>query len=234
MLSNSNTQGLRNAFDTGTTLSGMATSEHCAIGMSNALNQKYYCRYNSYTCSADAPMITTSLKDVVVDLPVVMKKYYGDSELKEHAPMSMGMPRHIDYYLICITNNSPRTVVGYPTHSNGPPILYKYIDRFSFAPAIGQKIIDWQYTPASGYIDVKAHYIPYVVDDSVIAFSHNMYSRISQRVQVSCTKEGVTSAKISINTHCANVTNEDDVMYYSIDGVKHFAPYDKPIGIHKK
>lgn len=219
-------QGIRTAFDTGTTLSGTATSEHCAIGVTNVgINHKYYTCYGGYESTTAEPMIPTGLKDV--DLPKIIDKYYGDSEFVEHAPMCLGIPRHIDHYLRCVLN-STRTINNYPKHTNGPPILDKFIDRFNFVPTIGQKVIDWQYSPQFGYIDVKAHEVPYVVNDSDIVYTNNVFSHIPQKIQVTCTKEATTSAKVGVNNdvHSTQQTTQKDVLYYTIDGAKVFAPYD--------
>ncbi|KAK9680037.1 Capsid protein VP4 [Popillia japonica] len=55
-------QGIRTAFDYGTTLSGTATSEHCSIGCSGiGLNNQLYCTHGALTSTSDKPMIPTDI-----------------------------------------------------------------------------------------------------------------------------------------------------------------------------
>ncbi|KAK9708482.1 Capsid protein VP4 [Popillia japonica] len=58
-------QGIRTAFDYGTTLSGTATSEHCSIGCSGiGLNNQLYCTHGALTSTSDKPMIPTDITDI--------------------------------------------------------------------------------------------------------------------------------------------------------------------------
>lgn len=70
-------QGLRTAFDTNTTLSGTATSEHCAIGCyAVGLPHKMYLSNHAYKVTSDAPMIPTGISNPSLD--DIFEKYYGD------------------------------------------------------------------------------------------------------------------------------------------------------------
>ncbi|KAK9692572.1 Capsid protein VP4 [Popillia japonica] len=73
-------QGIRTAFDYGTTLSGTATSEHCSIGCSGiGLNNKLYCTHGGLTSASDKPMIPTDIADI--NPSVWLQKFYGTGAL---------------------------------------------------------------------------------------------------------------------------------------------------------
>ncbi|KAK9738901.1 Capsid protein VP4, partial [Popillia japonica] len=86
-------QGIRTAFDYGTTLSGTATSEHCSIGCSGiGLNNQLYCTHGALTSTSDKPMIPTDITDI--NPSVWLEKFYGTGSLTgkdDDVPMILGV-----------------------------------------------------------------------------------------------------------------------------------------------
>lgn len=214
-------QGLRTAFDTGTTLTGTATSEHCAIGITAVgINQKIYTRAMRYVAAAESPMLPTEC--VTVSNEEIITKYYGDDEYKT-MPMILGVPRHVDMYC-SLTLNSKRAVTGYVKHDEGVPILDKHLDRFNFLPFVGKEVINWEYYPTNGIFSCKAHDVPFTANEQETVHSMNTGSHMSNKLTIRQSKDGVAQAYLTFNQE--NMSTSNKYAYnMSIDGTKIFAPY---------
>ncbi|CAH1106980.1 unnamed protein product [Psylliodes chrysocephalus] len=175
-------QGLRTAFDTGTTLSGTATSEHCTLGCyAVGLNQKNYATGHVYESDVASPMVPTGVSNPKLDN--MLKKYYGDKNLTEHGPMCMSVPRHVDLNA-CLRINLNRSL----PHYIGVYQLDRYKHRFNFIPKIGETIINWKYTPAFGFISCKGHDILYCRDESDICYTQNIIDKMPAQITTALTK----------------------------------------------
>lgn len=184
-------QGLRATFDTGTTLTGSATSEHVAFGVSGiGINHKMYVRGCKYTANSTAPMIPTDFKDVVLE--DIMVKLYGTAYKSDekNIPMILGTPRHLDTYMAIVTN-SDRKVGNYATHDEGPNKLDEYIDRWNFLPKCGQKIIDWKYKCRNGHLNLKPHDIPCYDGENLGFLDRALHANMSRVGIVSQAQDGV-------------------------------------------
>ncbi|KAK9702756.1 Capsid protein VP4 [Popillia japonica] len=146
-------QGIRTAFDYGTTLSGTATSEHCSIGCSGiGLNNQLYCTHGAITSTSDKPMIPTDISDI--NPSVWLEKFYGKGALtgtEDEVPMILGVPRHAHmYFALRQTNDRVPDSTDrskYPINECGC------------------------YKPVNGIIQWKRHFVPYDTNDSDTAFN---------------------------------------------------------------
>nr|QTE03973.1 MAG: capsid protein [Emberiza pusilla parvoviridae sp.] len=171
-------QGLRTAFDTGSTLSGTATSEHCAIGISAiGINRAYdNIVHGQYDTNADAPMVPTSVKNTNEEK--LLDIFYGQKKMDNaNIPMIVGLPRHINNYAVFAFNmeTTPTTTGGYAIHDEGYPVLDRHLERFNFVPTVGNVIADWNYSPKNGIIQCKAYDSNYtqLQSDTVSGFFNN-------------------------------------------------------------
>ncbi|KAF5280808.1 hypothetical protein FQA39_LY17955 [Lamprigera yunnana] len=116
------------------TLIGVANSEHVAIACTGiGLNNKIPFNIVSYTTDASAPMKPTGSKGFSAD-NLVTRLYEDDT------PAIMELSEIIQ----------PGSTT-YIAHSNGMPLLNKYIDRFRVMSHVGQKVLEYNY---------KFHYAP--------------------------------------------------------------------------
>lgn len=204
-------QGLRTAFDTGSTLSGTATSEHCAIGMSCiGLNHKYTnLVHYKYDSNADKPMIPTGC--VPIDEDTYVNSFYGEHpEIGTNMAMVLGVPRHMNCYGVFKLNKGKRPLVtnkecpNYGVHDEGLPILDRYLNRFNFTPHIGEKIIDWEYTIQNGILGIKAYDLNYVQEQSDVIV-HPAAVLTPTVLTVKQTKDGILNC--AINSQPVAATN---------------------------
>lgn len=217
-------QGLRATFDTGTTLSGQATSEHVAFGChAIGLNHKMYTRGCKYTASAEKPMIPTDITDVV--LSDIMDKYYGRKFNKDerNIPMILGVPRHTDAYCALLTNSS-RALGNYATHDEGCYKLDEYLHRWNFLPKCGEKVIDWEYKCKNGFLNIKAHDVPGYDGQNLAFLDRSMHANMSRVGIASQSKDGqVTVAPenevmmSSTRTLLNSYSLIDDPMLFGVD-----------------
>ncbi|CAH0562754.1 unnamed protein product [Brassicogethes aeneus] len=135
--------GVRTAFDTGTSLSGVANSEHVSLCASMiGLNKVCSLSNCSYKADATKPMIPTDVEDWSDNNYV--KKLYTDA-----ASGIMGAPRSVNAYA-CIHENyskAPTNTPTYPVHANGPPFIEKLMNRYHVGSHVGQTIVEYNYTP---------------------------------------------------------------------------------------
>lgn len=150
--------GTRTAFDTGTTLSGTATSEYIPIGMTAVgLNVDFNGKNCLWTTDATAPMVVTAYKNIV---PSKMIEKYQDSH-------TLCVPRSISEYYGQVQNNAAAPVdkkkyPNYIPHTVGQPHLDKKIKKFLINSAITQTVVNYEYTPKCGLITKnKEHFLPW-------------------------------------------------------------------------
>ncbi|CAH0562756.1 unnamed protein product [Brassicogethes aeneus] len=135
--------GVRTAFDTGSTLSGVANSEHVSLGASIiGMNKLLPIRNVQYTAVNTAPMKPTAV--TTFDEDAYVKKLYSDV-----ASSIMGAPRSITGYAAILENfdKVPAGKPDYPVHINGPPMLKKYMDRYHVNSHVGNTIVNYNYSP---------------------------------------------------------------------------------------
>ncbi|KAF5281178.1 hypothetical protein FQA39_LY17849 [Lamprigera yunnana] len=136
--------GVRSAFDTGTTLSGGANSEHVAIACTGiGINNVIPSNIVSYTTDASAPMTPTGSKAFNAD-DLITRLYEDD------AAAVLGVPRNNPYFLSIALNKdasgiTPPNTTNYVPHNNGMPLLNKYIDRFHVMSHVGEKVLEYNY-----------------------------------------------------------------------------------------
>lgn len=161
--------GTRTAFDTGSTLSGTATSEYVPIGLvARGINRDFYGRNRKYGVSAAAPMVPTSLK--TIDPDEMYKKYY------EHIPSNtLCSPTEITEYYVHEWNRSSNpdssdaSLNDYIKHSAGACRMDEKVQQFLVNGAIGQTIASYEYTPRNGLIRTgKEHYVPWNRKDNTV------------------------------------------------------------------
>nr|QTE03812.1 MAG: putative VP1 [Periparus ater ambidensovirus] len=152
--------GTRTAFDTGTTLSGSATSEYIPLGMSVVgANNSFYGRNQKYSVLATAPMVPTGTSPIKPD--EIIDKYY-------HHPASNAMmvPRSISEYYVHEWNRSGNPDAGkypeYQIHEAGVARMDEKVDQFMVNQVIGQPVVQYVYVPKNGSIrEAKDHFVPY-------------------------------------------------------------------------
>lgn len=152
--------GTRTAFDTGTTLSGSATSEYIPIGLSCiGMNTKFYGSNKLYNVDATKPMVPTNIGTIVAS--TMVGKYY------EHVQSNaMTIPRSISEYYVHCWNRSRNPDEGkypdYQIHNSGVVQMDQKVDQFLINSMINVPIIEYAYIPKCGEIKSnKTHYIPY-------------------------------------------------------------------------
>lgn len=128
--------GVRTAFDTGATLSGVANTEHTHLA-AFGIGLNTMGRAGNFVLKSDAaaPMKPTSFAPVVIAKDY-NERFYGSTDLTNQ-PMTYGIPRANPAYL----------VYAYPKHqfTNGPLILNKHLNRLHVGSHIGKTIINYKY-----------------------------------------------------------------------------------------
>lgn len=155
--------GTRTAFDHGTTVSGVATSEYVALGqVITGVNSSFYGHNASYDVSATDPMKPTGTKTISRQL---MKDRFYDKNIH-------GMPAAIKEYWVYKQNKGsapPGRGGKYMTHTMGNPRVDEKIKTFLINQAIGTPIAHYTYTPKNGYINPgKRHQVPYHLADAKV------------------------------------------------------------------
>lgn len=140
--------GCRVNFQTSASVSSWATSEFVAIGQKAVgLNLCVPGRNRVYNPNATKPMdVTTSGPIVIDDLD---EKLYGRNTFTGAISL---VPRHLNLYYTPITAKGAGDGTVKFTHSNGPPKIECYVDRFLINTSIGQNIINYEYKPRDGTI----------------------------------------------------------------------------------
>lgn len=152
--------GTRTAFDTGTTLSGTATSEYVPIGLvAEGLNKSFYGKNCSYTVSATDAMKVNGIEDI--NIKEMKDKYYN--HISSNA---LCVPQNITEYYVHEWNRSsnPDTTkyTDYLVHNKGCVRMDEKVHQFLINQAVGQPIANYEYVTKSGIIKKgKEHYVPY-------------------------------------------------------------------------
>lgn len=148
--------GTRTAFDTGTTLSGTATSEYIPIGMTAiGLNRDFNAKNYLWSSEATAPMVVTNFSNIK---PIEMINKYQDSH-------TLCVPRSISEYFGHVQNKAaaPADTTKYPNyivHPVGQPHFDKKLKKFLINSAITQSVVNYEYTPKCGLITKnKEHFL---------------------------------------------------------------------------
>lgn len=152
--------GTRTAFDTGTTLSGTATSEYVPIGLvCEGLNVQFYGRNKEYRVDATNPMKPLGVK--IIDPTEMGKRYY------EHiGSNALCVPQVIDQYYVHEWNRNANPDINnlpaYQVHDYGVARMDEKVHQFLINQAIGQEIIHYKYKPKNGLIkSAKDHFVPW-------------------------------------------------------------------------
>lgn len=152
--------GTRTAFDTGTTLSGTATSEYVPIGLvSEGMNIHFYGRNRLYTATADEPMCPTGVEEIKKN--EMTKRWYIHVDSN-----AMCYPVPITEYYVHEWNRNANpqeaALPEYQVHNAGVPRMDEKVDQFLINHAIGQPIYHYMYKPRYGHIKAsKSHYVPW-------------------------------------------------------------------------
>lgn len=153
--------GCRMNFQTAQTSSKWATSEFVAIGQSAVgLNLCITGRNRKYNPKASDPMIIESA--TYPTMSEVEDKLYG----KESGTGAISLvPRHLNMYWASLTAKKINTATTF-RHSNGPPKLDQYVNRFLINTCIGENIVNYSYAPKNGVI----------VDSYLCDFNNDKYN----------------------------------------------------------
>lgn len=148
--------GTRTSFDTGTSISGVATSEYVGIGMSvTGLNNKVSMKNYMYESAATNPMLPTGAKNI--DEAQIVQRLWSDAESMAHC-----VPRQLPYYACLHESQLTRGTSTGPQY--GFPLgryrLDKFVDRHLVSSGIGQQIAHYSYHPKRGYIRTPLPHMP--------------------------------------------------------------------------
>ncbi|XP_036327552.1 uncharacterized protein LOC118740163 [Rhagoletis pomonella] len=168
--------GTRTAFDTGTTLSGTATSEYVPIGMTGiGLNLDFYGQNVELSGESTKPMIPTSIKQMSASK--IVRKFYEDD-----ACCAMGVPRSISEYFTIHRNKDanpdPEKYPQYQVNTHGVVNFDNKINKFLVNGLINQPVIDYKYDVKNGYVmNAKYHIIPHNRRSDVYCTHHTRGSK---------------------------------------------------------
>nr|QTZ83186.1 MAG: putative VP1 [Periparus ater parvoviridae sp.] len=170
--------GSRTTFETGTTLSGFANSEHVPIGLvATNLNNKTYGKNVSYnTSDTTKPMVPTSYDELKVDK--IREKLY------DAIPCTiMGVPRSAYGYWY-YRQNRPTSIDATMGHELGQIQFANLHDSFLVNSSVGAIIKTYSYTIKNGLLAFpKQHYVPRAYDGGDID-NMNGFSLTSRKVNV--------------------------------------------------
>lgn len=128
--------GVRTAFDTGTTLTGIANSEHVAIGAyAQGLNVHTYGSNVNYNLDPAKPMVP-------IGATTMSGKNLHDKLYKGQAPMILGIPRSMSDYWALVR---PKTTDTENANIGGHPRLDKLLHRFVITNATDQHLCTYHY-----------------------------------------------------------------------------------------
>lgn len=139
--------GCRVNFQTSASTTTWATSEFVAIGQrAIGLNLTVPGRNRIYTPNTNKPMEIETQGPL--DNDTLLKKLYGKDSWDGAISL---VPRHLNMYYtpITATNNNDNSIF---THSNGPPKIDNFVDRFLINTCIGSDIVNYSYKPKLGII----------------------------------------------------------------------------------
>ncbi|XP_020285880.1 uncharacterized protein LOC109855740 [Pseudomyrmex gracilis] len=144
--------GCRMNFQTNASTTSWATSEFVAIGQKAiGLNIGIPGRNREYSPEASKPMSVST--HTFPDMAKLNEKLYGATNGTSGAQL---VPRHLNMYFTPITAVRNPTTGSDFRHSNRPPKIDQYVDRFLINSAVGQTIIDYEYKPRMGILhDVR-------------------------------------------------------------------------------
>lgn len=162
--------GTRTAFDTGTTMSGTATSEYVPIGVTlTGANIKYHGRNVKYTAAATAPCLPTNV--TAINPAEMADRYYGI----ETSSCANLVPQPIGEYWVHEANYAtiPPNESGYMRHEYGNVRQDTHVHQFLINPAVGQPIADYHYTPHNGTLDKRKGYALNQKQNGLSIFTNN-------------------------------------------------------------
>nr|QVW56811.1 MAG: VP4 [Cecropis daurica parvoviridae sp.] len=138
--------GTRTAFMHGTSLAGSATTEYVPIvKWAIGLNKKIYMQNNHVNCNSTEPMQVDSVDNTFIS--EAFKNLYTD-------PNNMlEVPRHLNGYAIILHNRKNNTNNPYDTVDNTGYYRHdKVLNTAMVNENLGRVLIDYSYSPRSGYI----------------------------------------------------------------------------------
>lgn len=165
--------GTRTAFDTGTTLSGTATSEYVPIGIvGKGLNVQYYGKNQLYNVDTKEPMIPTGTTGI--NATEMSNRWYNHISSN-----TMCIPTAMNEYWIHEYNRSANpnasSLPQYIIHNRGVPRMDTSCHQFLVNGAIGQVIADYEYSPKCGIIKTqKDHFVPYNRSGNELEYTHSV------------------------------------------------------------
>lgn len=149
--------GSRTSFETGSTLTGYANSEHVPVGIiATNINNKTYGKNMEYSASATTkPMVPDGIKDL--NATNCVKKFYLDLP-----SMCMGVPRSAYGYwwyrqnkdIACTDSSQNKVPFKY-----GQLNLCDYTQQFLINSAIGKTIKTYSYNIKNGLINFPKHHV---------------------------------------------------------------------------
>ena len=206
--------GSRIAFDYGTTLTGVANSEHVAIGLSAVgLNLMTDGANKAFEVADAEPMIATSLKDG--DIDNFYKKLYEGP-----ACNIMNVPRAIDMHWCMkygVKGNQTTDSTKYQNYEKVMPVRFdRLVTKFLIHGEIGQQIAHYEYKP---------HFAPCgtqklgwnVESDNVFINRENLPWKVAgNAAPVDKTKETLGAGDITLDPSkgaCLRLFNTTNSMY---------------------
>lgn len=144
--------GVRTSFDTGTTLSGVANTEHVSIGLVGyGLNKLVASKNMKYKCKQADSMVPDTTEDV--DWNAMDIKLWGNWGFDNMTYVSL-IPSHLGWYWTYYTNRKEKTDNTFQ-HSKGQFRLDQHVKRFLIQSSIGKPVASYSYTPSHGYLGIN-------------------------------------------------------------------------------
>lgn len=139
--------GSRISFDTAQTVSGIANTEHVALGIVGiGLNLRTEIKNVKYGVDAKTPMEPNEITDM--DSTVLGNKLWGTADLTS-LTFSSCIPRHLGYYMVY---TSPASDSATMSRKYGEWRLDKHVQRFLINSSVGQVVATYDYDVKTGYL----------------------------------------------------------------------------------
>lgn len=164
--------GTRTSFDTGTSISGVATSEYVGIGLvGHGLNLKIPSSNFNYSSDATNPMLPTAVN--ALSESQYVRKFWIDTQSTPHC-----VPRQMSGYYGIYETDAADLLAGTYTSGTGHGRfrLDKLVDKYVISTAIGQEIASYHYSPKRGYIRSP---LPHVVNDGTVVVTSTAEGSLS-------------------------------------------------------
>ncbi|XP_058788906.1 uncharacterized protein LOC131662920 isoform X1 [Phymastichus coffea] len=138
--------GTRTAFDHGTSLTGVATTEYIPIvKFGIGLNRDFYIQNKQFTFNGTEAMQPTGYK--TTPLANNITAIYGST------PPAVECPRHINWYMMYLYNETKDAGSPNDTYSiTGWYRVDKKLQTVMVNHVIGKPIVNYSYSPRSGYV----------------------------------------------------------------------------------